>query len=310
VVPTGVGEGVTFKAIDDYYLGKKVFHEPKAIENRSIKFWHLPRIGAYACAPFEDFEGNVQGVLGFDTLGLERPFSAEELVLIEGLAAKTSETLKRILADLSMAFHAQTKDLVAKGVVPEPFKPPEGGYGEGVDPLEGAKAAIEPPRAILAALPAEYLDYILSRYRLARGLKLVFKGVYALVCPEYAAEIVGEDVRWADIKLSIDAGALPWGTELLSKIAAFDPLNAPEAGWEYAQKMADGLTTPPEDGEALLPTLAPSALVGKVMGDWLLAIMQLRKVKAEAEAAAAAAAAAAAEAAAAAAAAAAEAPPE
>ena len=138
----------------------------------------------------------------------------------------------------------------------------------------------------------------------------MFKGVYALVCPEYAAEIVGEDVRWADIKLSIDAGALPWGTELLSKIAAFDPLNAPEAGWEYAQKMADGLTTPPEDGEALLPTLAPSALVGKVMGDWLLAIMQLRKVKAEAEAAAAAAAAAAAEAAAAAAAAAAEAPPE
>ena len=73
-----------------------MFHEPAAVENRSVKFWYMPRIGAYACAPFADYEGDVCGALGFDTLGLERAFSAEELALLESLASKTGATLMRI----------------------------------------------------------------------------------------------------------------------------------------------------------------------------------------------------------------------
>jgi len=65
--PTGVGEGVTFTAIDDFLGGgPKVYHEPRAVQNRSIKFWYLPRLGSYAAAPFEDALGEVTGVLGFD----------------------------------------------------------------------------------------------------------------------------------------------------------------------------------------------------------------------------------------------------
>ena len=52
---------MSFTAIDDYLSGgPKVYHEPDAVQNRSIKFWYMPRVGSYACAPFLDFEGNVK----------------------------------------------------------------------------------------------------------------------------------------------------------------------------------------------------------------------------------------------------------
>ena len=52
----------------------------------------MPRLGAYACAPFADYEGDVCGVLGFDTLGLDRAFTPEEITLIEGCAARVGGT--------------------------------------------------------------------------------------------------------------------------------------------------------------------------------------------------------------------------
>ena len=52
-------------------------------------------------APFEDFEGDVKGVLGFDTLGMASKFDETALEMMGRLAAQTAEALKRIEASLS-----------------------------------------------------------------------------------------------------------------------------------------------------------------------------------------------------------------
>ena len=50
VITRGAGEGVTFDAIDDFLAGgTKVLHIPRAVENRSVKFFYVPRLGGYAC---------------------------------------------------------------------------------------------------------------------------------------------------------------------------------------------------------------------------------------------------------------------
>jgi len=299
--PTGVGEGVTFTAIDDFMSGgPKVYHEPRAVQNRSIKFWYLPRMGSYAAAPFEDTLGEVTGVLGFDTLGLERAFSADELALIESLALRTGENLKRIEQSIADKFHPLNDAL--KAMLPtEPPAPPE---GDAPDPFEAATAALTLPKEMLATCTAGHLQWIETRRTCPLGVLLAIKGVLALLVPEdeLAAELAAPS--WDELKALIGQGALPWGDDLFTQIGAFDVMAGAGSakGWEIAEKLATELATVPEDGSAeVAPNagiLAYSALC-QALYDWLIGVVKLHELKvkkeaAEAEAAAEAAAAAAA----------------
>jgi len=291
--PPPNGEGLTFTAIDDYIAGAiKVYHEPKAIENRSTRFFLMPRIGAYACAPFDDFEGNVKGCVGADTLGHGRAFTDVELGLLEGVAQKVSAALLRIETGIHMEFHEQQAALADK-VPAEPFAAPgDDGYGEGVDPVEGATTAAAPTKEVVAGFGPELLTYVLTRRVCAPAVLCVLKGVFALLAPETAAEL--PSLEWSDLKNAIAAGSLPWGADMFSKMGAFDVMaGAGEGGWDVASTMVGEIVTPPEEGEPLLPSLS-AVLVAKGMYDWLGATVQLHKVKADKEAAEAAAAAAAA----------------
>uniref|UniRef100_A0A7S2CEQ8 RIIa domain-containing protein n=1 Tax=Haptolina brevifila TaxID=156173 RepID=A0A7S2CEQ8_9EUKA len=294
--PSGVGEGVTFTAIDDFLSGgPKVFHEPRAVQNRSIKFWYLPRMGSYAAAPFDDVEGEVKGVLGFDTLGLERAFSAAELTLLEELSVRTSTELKRIEQTLADEFHPLNDAL--KAMLPaEPPAAPE----EGADPFEVATAALTLPKEMLALCTAAHLKWIETRRTCPVGTLLTFKAVLALLADEMLAdELLG--ATFDDIKSGFSQGELPWGDDLFSQITAFDVMAGvgSPAGWEACEKLVTELATVPEDGSAdVAPKegiLAYSA-VGHALYSWVAGTVELHKLKvakdaAEAEAAAAAAAA-------------------
>lgn len=299
--PKGIGEGVSFEAISEYYGGaSKVYHVANAVTNRSVKFWYLPRIGAYACAPFSDYEGDVNGCLGFDTLGLERPFTPAELELIASLAEKTGACVQKIEAALCEVHHAQTmalKELYPKseeGVYPTAPAPEEG-----ADPIDSAKAAVAIPGPVLGGLSADALKFTETRRRIIPALLLVLKGVLALLSPAMADELPA--ATWDGVKEGISTGELIWGAELFAAIGAFDVMEGAgvvdgASGWAVAEAMVTELATAPEEGDGGEPRASLTAegtetLVGKVMYDWLAAVVDLHKLKAakeEAEAAAAA----------------------
>ncbi len=107
----GVGEGVSFDAVDAYIARKaKYLHIPRAAENASVKFWHIPRAGAFLCSPFVDADGDIQGVLSLDTLGLDRPFDDFEIQL----ATQTSEKLGAALARVEQQWAEQNAKDVAE----------------------------------------------------------------------------------------------------------------------------------------------------------------------------------------------------
>ena len=299
--PTGVGEGVSFSAIAEFYAGtSKVYHVPNAVTNRSVKFWYMPRIGAYACAPFADFEGDVYGCLGFDTLGLERPFTPEELELIASLAEQTGTCLQKIEAGLCQQHHEQVlalKELYPKseeGAYPAPPAPEEG-----ADPIETAKAAVALPQPILAGLTAEALKFTETRRRLLPALLLVLKGILALLSPAMAAELPA--ATWEGVKDGISTGELTWGADFFAAIGAFDVFAGSgekdgASGWATAEAIMTELATAPEEGDGGEPRAALTApetetVLGKLMYDWFAATVELHKLKAEKEAAEAAAAA-------------------
>jgi hypothetical protein len=304
--PTGVGEGVSFAAISEYYAGtSKVYHVPNAVTNRSVKFWYLPRIGAYACAPFADFEGDVCGCLGFDTLGLERPFTDAELELLASLAEQTGSYLQKIESGLCEQHHAQVmalKELYPKDAESGayPAAPPA---EEGADPIETAKAAVAVPQPVLAGLTADALKFTETRRRLLPALLLVIKGVLALLSPAMAEELTA--ATWDGVKEGISTGELIWGAELFAAVGAFDVFaGAGEvegaSGWAAAEALLGELATAPEEGDGTAPEAALTApetetVLGKLMYDWLKATVELHKLKAEKDAADAAAAAAEAE---------------
>ena len=112
VITRGAGEGVTFDAIDDFLAGgTKVLHIPRAVENRSVKFFYVPRLGGYACAPFVDQDGEIKGLLCLDLLGLAREFTPDELSLVESLSERIGTALNRIEYNLAQEFHKQTEEI-------------------------------------------------------------------------------------------------------------------------------------------------------------------------------------------------------
>lgn len=294
VVVSGVGEGVTFTAIDDYIAGgAKVFHEPAAVENRSVKFWYMPRLGAYAAAPFADYEGDVCGVLGFDTLGLERAFTADELAMLESLATRTGETLTRIQEGLAVKHHSMIDTLSAAYPKSEEGAYPMHTAEDGADPFDTAKAVVALPAVALATLTADALAHLSTRRTLPPAYLMTLKGVLALVSPVMASEMA--EATWEGLKEAFGTGDLVWGDALFAALGSFDVMaGAGGEGWEVATAMATALTTPPEEGDVLTSTLPGadgSLLLGKVLCDWLLAVVALHTLKADKEAAEAAAAA-------------------
>ena len=301
-VKTGVGEGVTFTAIDDFLGGgAKVLHIPQAVENRSVKFWYMPRLGAYACAPFDDFEGDVKGVFAFDTLGLERAFSAAEIALIEDLTARAGSALKRIEDATCQEHHALTSEIVAA----YPADPESGAYPayaapEEADPLESAEEALKIPAAVLAPLSDAHLKFWQTRRSLPTGVLLVLKGVLALLSPEMAADM--PEAPWQTVKSAINGGQLAWGAALFEKMGAAAAGVADgtlgvgaegESGWEAAAAMVEQLEATPEEGAPPKDGLAAESILSKVMSEWLFAVVAMHAKKVEKDAAAAAAAAAA-----------------
>jgi len=290
--PRGVGEGVTFTAFDDFISGgSKVFHEPKAVENRSVKFFYIPREGAYACAPFADYEGDVAGAIGFDTLGLYRAFSAAELEMLESLAVRTGETLQRIEAGLAEHHHALMEVLSAAYPKSEEGAYPAFTPEEGADPIESAKSAVAIPAAVLAPLDADAVKHLETRRSVAPAMLLALKGAIALTSPAIAPEL-GE-ATWDGIKEGITVGEVKWGAELFAGLGAFDVMEgAGGEGWAVAMQMAAQLSEVPEEGAAPKDALTadPALLLGKVLCDWLLAVCDLHSKKVEKEEAEAAAA--------------------
>jgi len=286
--PSGVGEGVTFTAVDDFLAGgAKVYHEPKAVENRSVKFWYLPRIGSYAAAPFEDVNGEVKGVLGFDTLGLERPFSAEDVALIESLAVRTSTELKRIEQTVADEFHVQNDAL--KAMLPDPAAEPPPPPEEGCDPFDAAKASLELPASMLGSCTPSHFKYVESRRQCPPGVLLTFKGVMALLAPDYAAEM--GQLSWPMLKQAASNGDLPWGGDLFEKAVSFDVMNGDGGeGWEVAEAMAAEVEAAPEDGGAPpKDDILAFAAVAHALYLWLAGSVAVHKLKVEKEAAEAAA---------------------
>ena len=99
---------MSFDAVDAYIARKaKYLHIPRAAENASVKFWHIPRAGAFLCSPFVDADGDIQGVLSLDTLGLDRPFDDFEIQL----ATQTSEKLGAALARVEQQSEQNAKDV-------------------------------------------------------------------------------------------------------------------------------------------------------------------------------------------------------
>jgi len=296
---SGVGEGVTFTSIDDFVAGgAKVLHVPEAVANRSVKFWYMPRLGAYVCAPFSDYEGDVCGVLGFDTLGLERAFTAAEIGLIEKLAERTGATLLRIEEGLADKHHALMETLTTaypKGEAGFPAHTP----AEGESPIDAAKGALALPAAALAELaalpadsPAAGWEHLETRRKLPEAYLLALKGVLALTSPSVAADMAA--ATWDGIKEAKQLGELMWFPELFKALSEFDVMaGAGGEGWSVAKQMATELSTAPEEGAPPKEALAADAslLLGKVLCDWLLAACELYTKKVEADEAAAAAAA-------------------
>ena len=102
---------MSFDAVDAYIARKaKYLHIPRAAENASVKFWHIPRAGAFLCSPFVDADGDIQGVLSLDTLGLDRPFDDFEIQL----ATQTSEKLGAALARVEQQWAEQNAKDVAE----------------------------------------------------------------------------------------------------------------------------------------------------------------------------------------------------
>ena len=283
-VATGVGEGVTFGAIDAYLAGgSKSLHIPNAVQDRSVKFWYLPRVGAYACAPFEDFEGDVLGVLGFDTLGLERAFTADELSLLEGLAAQTAEHVQRIEAGLAELHHEKVAALGEKYPKSEEGAYPTFAGDEGCEPLDAAKGALALTADVLKTLAADDLKFLETRRTVTPGVLATLKGVCALVSPEMAEAL--PTLTWGALKGGIATGDLKWGDELFAAIGAFDVMGGSgEGGWGAAEAMVEELTAAPEEGEPLIGGVADASLLAKVLCDWLVAAVALHKLKLEAEA--------------------------
>ena len=82
--PPPPGAGASFDAIDAFLkTGVGLLHLPRAIEDKRVKFWYIPRTGGFVAAPVPDWDGDVQCVLALDLLGLDRPFTEEELILIQ-----------------------------------------------------------------------------------------------------------------------------------------------------------------------------------------------------------------------------------
>ena len=293
----GTGEGVTFTAIDGFISGTPVFHEPAAVENRSVKFWYMPRIGAYACAPFADYEGDVCGALGFDTLGLERAFSAEELALLESLASKTGATLMRIEEGLAEKHHA----LMAKLETAYPKDAESGAFPayappEGEEPIDSAKGAVAIPAAVLAELTADDVLHLGTRRTIPPAYLMALKGALALVSDSEKFDASLTDATWDGVKEGVHMGDLMWGAELFAALGALDVMGGAgsEVGWEVASAMAAALATADEESGAVPKdslVADASLLLGKVVADWLLATVALYTAKKEKEAAEAAAAA-------------------
>ena len=113
-------------------------------------------------------------------------------------------------------------------------------------------------------------------------------GVCALLSTEMADSLTPA-TTWAELKAGIAGGDLKWGDELFAAIGAFDVVGGSgEGGWAAAEAMVEELTKAPEEGEPLVTLVADASLVAKVLLDWLLAVVELKKAKAEADAAAAA----------------------
>ena len=272
------GEGVCFGAVDEFLAGNsKLQHTPSVVQNRAVKFWYLPRMGGFVCAPFANAAGEVVGVLGFDTLGLERTFTADECAMIEGLAATVGTTLDRIEESLSDEYHA-LNDVVGPAYEAAAAGVDLAALEAGEDPMATAEAKASIPLGVLSTLTGDNLRYIETRRTCKPALLSTLKAVWSLVSP--TDELKSWD--WAAVKSATNHGQLLWKDELFSTIAGFDVMSADAAAWaaadEYAAEVGEGADE-----------LKGHSLVGWLLLQWLTAASALQKLKAEKAAADAAA---------------------
>jgi len=218
------------------------------------------------------------------------------------LASRAGGALKRIEDATCQEHHALTSEIVAAF----PADPETGAYPayaapEEADPVESAEEALKIPAAVLAPLSFAHLKFWQTRRSLPAGVLLVLKGVLALLSPEMAADLA--EATWPMVKSAINGGDCVWGAALFEKMGAAAAGVADgtlgvgaegESGWEQAEATVGLLEAAPEDGGAPPKDgLAAESILGKVMGDWLFAVVAMHAKKVEKDAAAAAAAAAA-----------------
>jgi len=310
-------EGVSFQAVDTFLKGDaKSLHVPRAVENRQVKFFYIPRTGAFACAPFADVVGECKGVLSADTLGLNRAFTAEEVLLLEQMALAAGEAVQRVdkangeahlaaQAALAEAFETTRADLAADLEAATAAEAEEDG-----DKLATLKAKARRSTADLGSLAGDKLAYLEMRRTMKASIFAVFKAAEAILSTEMRPKL--DSPTWEGFKEEV-VSAL-WGDELFSTIGAFDVMAcSDEEGFALATAILAAAFEGVEEMAPVEDDMKATSWVAYLLLTWIrdataLFDAKVAAEKAAAEAAAeAAAAAAAAEAEAAAAAAAAEA---
>ncbi|KAG8461001.1 hypothetical protein KFE25_010752 [Diacronema lutheri] len=213
----GVGEGVSFAAIDDAMAA-----EPKpyrlwrtAITNPSVKFWYMPRKGDYLCVPMIDSTGACVGIVGVDNLGAATHLSDADCALVHGLALALCAKFEALeLARL----HREAAELAAmRAVYAQEEARLAGALAEaGEDELRAGAAKLRAARANLLALDKGKLAEIKGYKVVKREVVIAVKAVY------YALGIARRLPAWPKTKAMLGT-TIPWGAELLAKIDAFEP---------------------------------------------------------------------------------------